>query len=204
MQKNQNVAMKKITSCLKLGWTRLKNIISLFGTKNILYGTYWKYLYLRIFVHRNVWYTSRELRTKKNRRDRLHKKKMYGISQPLKKKFGWKLVKRDGSRCAHCKRHLDIKSPDFTVDHKKPVSKGGQTVLENLQILCKPCNGAKGNREFTPASNEPGRYPSIKEAFERAGITKENMPHLFAPPAQESKTFSRKTVSRVTTHQSRS
>lgn len=34
----------------------------------------------------------------------------------------------------------------FQVDHIKPMNKGGKTVPENLQILCRPCNGRKGDK----------------------------------------------------------
>lgn len=34
----------------------------------------------------------------------------------------------------------------FQVDHIIPMNKGGKTVPENLQILCRKCNGTKGDR----------------------------------------------------------
>ncbi|MBX9348753.1 HNH endonuclease [Chromobacterium vaccinii] len=35
---------------------------------------------------------------------------------------------------------------DLTVDHIKPLSRGGTDDLANLQFLCRPCNSAKGTR----------------------------------------------------------
>lgn len=35
---------------------------------------------------------------------------------------------------------------DLTVDHVLPVSKGGETAPDNLQVLCRPCNSSKGAR----------------------------------------------------------
>lgn len=34
----------------------------------------------------------------------------------------------------------------FQVDHVIPMNKGGKTVAENLQILCRQCNGVKGDK----------------------------------------------------------
>lgn len=36
---------------------------------------------------------------------------------------------------------------DFQIDHILPMSKGGLTVLSNLQLLCRSCNGKKSDRE---------------------------------------------------------
>lgn len=43
--------------------------------------------------------------------------------------------------CQHCRI-----ADNLTFDHIIPVSKGGKATLENLQILCNPCNAKKGNR----------------------------------------------------------
>lgn len=34
----------------------------------------------------------------------------------------------------------------FQVDHIKPMNRGGKTITENLQILCRQCNGIKGDK----------------------------------------------------------
>lgn len=49
-------------------------------------------------------------------------------------------------RCAIC----GMTSPhrkDFQIDHIKPMSKGGLTVPENLQLLCRRCNWVKSDHE---------------------------------------------------------
>lgn len=38
-------------------------------------------------------------------------------------------------------------STNLTIDHKKPLSKGGTDDLSNLQFLCRKHNSAKGDRE---------------------------------------------------------
>lgn len=49
---------------------------------------------------------------------------------------------RDGLFCAYCRTVENLE-----LDHKKPVSRGGLSVLENLQFLCKSCNSDKGTNE---------------------------------------------------------
>lgn len=54
------------------------------------------------------------------------------------------LGRRDGFHCATC---LSSEA-DLQIDHVVPVSKGGVNNLDNLQLLCKKCNAAKGSREI--------------------------------------------------------
>jgi 5-methylcytosine-specific restriction protein A len=35
---------------------------------------------------------------------------------------------------------------DLTGDHITPLSQGGQATLDNIVVLCRPCNSRKGNR----------------------------------------------------------
>lgn len=50
--------------------------------------------------------------------------------------------RRDGFYCAHCKSSGN----DLQIDHIIPISKGGTNERENLQLLCKDCNGAKRDK----------------------------------------------------------
>lgn len=52
-----------------------------------------------------------------------------------------KAVRERDRVCQHCSS-----SDNLTFDHIIPVSKGGKASMDNLQILCNPCNAAKGNR----------------------------------------------------------
>lgn len=53
-----------------------------------------------------------------------------------------KIGRRDGFHCQHCKTTYELE-----IDHIIPLSKWGTNDLENLQLLCDPCNGKKSNRE---------------------------------------------------------
>lgn len=53
------------------------------------------------------------------------------------------LLNRDGNVCRGCDTRF--LPEDLTVDHIQPFSKGGSNRLENFQLLCDPCNQAKGN-----------------------------------------------------------
>ena len=48
-----------------------------------------------------------------------------------------------GAPCKYCSRQLTLKNLVF--DHTLPVSKGGESIRSNLQIICKPCNAVKGS-----------------------------------------------------------
>jgi 5-methylcytosine-specific restriction endonuclease McrA len=46
---------------------------------------------------------------------------------------------RDGGRCVQCGADFELQ-----FDHVIPVALGGASTVENLQVLCGPCNRAKG------------------------------------------------------------
>lgn len=76
-----------------------------------------------------------------------HKTKRYP-SERLKVQ----VLMRDGNKCRLCGRTLTGDNIHF--DHIFPWSKGGETVLENLQILCEAHNLAKGNLEYDIKRND--------------------------------------------------
>ncbi len=46
--------------------------------------------------------------------------------------------------CPNCKEHFEIE--EMEADHIKPWSKGGKTIAENCQMLCKECNRRKSGK----------------------------------------------------------
>lgn len=65
--------------------------------------------------------------------------------------INWRLralvLMRDGARCRLCGA-TPKDGVRLHVDHVKPWSKGGETALENLQVLCNVCNIGKGDVEL--------------------------------------------------------
>lgn len=55
------------------------------------------------------------------------------------------VLMRDGNRCRLCGVECNDGIHNIHFDHIIPWSKGGETVLENLQVLCSKCNLAKGD-----------------------------------------------------------
>ena len=66
-----------------------------------------------------------------------------------------KLMARDGDRCAICREPLNRKIKDrydpfyVTFDHRVPVSAGGLSTLDNLQLAHRFCNQERGNAPWT-------------------------------------------------------
>ena len=47
-----------------------------------------------------------------------------------------------GSDCKYCNKQLNIRT--IACDHIIPLSKGGPSIKENLQLICRTCNTRKG------------------------------------------------------------
>ena len=52
------------------------------------------------------------------------------------------LIEQYGNKCMCCGT-----TKGLTIDHIKPRAAGGQTVIENLQLLCWDCNQLKADQE---------------------------------------------------------
>lgn len=72
---------------------------------------------------------------------RAHKKKARWIQYQDGADFIFELARRYGYRCVKCGRKTKL-----GLDHIRPVSKGGCTEMDNLQLMCGPCNEEKGQQ----------------------------------------------------------
>lgn len=73
---------------------------------------------------------------------------------------GWRLrfltLRRDGFCCRACGASPAIdRKVKLNVDHVIPWSRGGKTQLENLQTLCRTCNGGKSNLDWKVKNAHP-------------------------------------------------
>lgn len=62
--------------------------------------------------------------------------------QKLSKNRILAIFRRDGFTCQIC----GAPGGDLTIDHIKPVSKGGGNEAENLRAACRTCNTKKGDK----------------------------------------------------------
>lgn len=66
-----------------------------------------------------------------------------GVRQAVRHGLITSLMQSQGSRCVYC--GCDVSSR-YHIDHKLPVSRGGDNSEANLQILCPTCNLRKGSK----------------------------------------------------------
>ena len=67
-------------------------------------------------------------------------------SRQLNLRLRFRVMKRDGFRCCNCgKSPATTSGCELHIDHKVAWSEGGETVLANLQTLCRDCNLGKSN-----------------------------------------------------------
>jgi hypothetical protein len=60
---------------------------------------------------------------------------------PIPEAIRREVWRRDGGQCVQC-----ASKQNWQFDHIIPVIQGGATSVANLQLLCQPCNAAKGKK----------------------------------------------------------
>lgn len=74
--------------------------------------------------------------------------KLHKTSRDINLRLRFKIMQRDKFKCCLCGASPAKDSlVELHIDHIKPWSKGGETVMENLQTLCSKCNLGKSNLE---------------------------------------------------------
>ena len=69
-------------------------------------------------------------------------------SRDVNVRLRYKVLQRDNCKCRLCgSSPATDPSVILHIDHIKPWSKGGETVIENLQTLCSKCNLGKSDLE---------------------------------------------------------
>lgn len=122
-------------------------------------------------------------------------------AQPSEKEWGSRHVpqairiavwNRDGGKCRWCGCTENIE-----YDHVVPISKGGESTLENLQLLCRPCNRKKRTKAVaTPA--QPLR--SIETEVEVETEAKKKTEKKIAPSGVDFGEVSPQVVADFTAH----
>jgi len=68
------------------------------------------------------------------------------------------LLKVQAARCVYCQTslgYLPTGRVNYHIDHIVPIARGGQHVLENLQLLCAPCNLRKSDKMPSELGGKP-------------------------------------------------
>jgi HNH endonuclease len=89
------------------------------------------------------------------------------------------IVERARRRCEYCQCPMDYSSQSFVCEHITPVSKGGETSLENLALSCGGCNGYKYTKQegVDPNSSEnvPLYHPRQQVWLEHFGWSQDGL-----------------------------
>lgn len=59
-----------------------------------------------------------------------------------------KALFRRESRCCWCHRQLIMETA--TIEHVRPLSRGGSNDIDNLRLACEPCNKRRGSKHTVP------------------------------------------------------
>lgn len=91
---------------------------------------------------------------------RAHARKNSPRRPKISKKQRERIYARDGHKCVRCGEDDKEK---LTLDHVTPVCRGGASTDDNLQTMCRRCNGLKGNKTAPSGL----RWPTDREMVRR-------------------------------------
>jgi 5-methylcytosine-specific restriction endonuclease McrA len=81
-----------------------------------------------------------------NLKEEVHNYIIMKTSRTPSLRLRFQVFRRDNFRCVKCGRSpAMIPGLELEADHIKPYSKGGETIFDNLQTLCKDCNQGKAD-----------------------------------------------------------
>ena len=60
------------------------------------------------------------------------------------------IVERAKGCCEYCRSRMDFATLSFSVEHIIPLSRGGETTLDNLALACPGCNSHKYTKTEVP------------------------------------------------------
>ena len=81
------------------------------------------------------------------------------MAESVPETLRWEIWARDNFTCRCCGSRLFL-----VIDHIHPVSKGGQTMAQNLQTLCSGCNTRKRDHSRMLRPNESCVDPDCDHA----------------------------------------
>ncbi|WP_312371527.1 HNH endonuclease [Lachnoclostridium sp.] len=90
----------------------------------------------------------------------------------ISKKLNALVIIRDNSTCQMCGKNVKDDHIRVHIDHIVPLSWGGKTELDNLQVLCSNCN--EGKKNFVEGEN-----PELMQKISIASNTKERLKLYF-------------------------
>lgn len=90
---------------------------------------------------------ARELASEeKSPKRKIKSRRVHRTKRAVSYHMRYKVLRRDNHACRSCGRSpANERGVKLHIDHIMPWSKGGETVLDNLQVLCDVCNLGKSN-----------------------------------------------------------